>query len=381
MKAARKFLFIPLSSPGYVFPAIRLAHLLQERGHEVRFVTAVEHVQLLGCYGIQAFGVRNDRVPFLDPSQWFKPDNARDEARVLRGIVDQYRPEVIVTSPLVLGAFAVAAEVGVPLVNLGFTEYLYPGPDGQDAHKRWRLDSITDYYNAYLAALGRPPVPAGPAESPLLGDRYLLRSVVELSDARHLPEKVRYVGALYWEPAYVNVPLRRFLDEARARRSPIVYVQIGRLFDDHALWTGLLRALSQIDASYVIDLGRADYMRGPQAFPPASFVSPFVPLGAIADDVRVVLCSGQSTTVLSALVHGKPILAIPHAADAHELAHRLEAKGLALGIHGKEALTPAALAAHLDRLLGGEQEAAIHRFRALFAAVDDETIVDAATPG
>src|SRR5580658_422793 len=98
----KKYLFIPLSSPGCLYSAIRLAHILERGGHEVLFATTSEYAIMLETRGLSCIGVRQKDVPFLHTSRWYHPGNADTEVPLLSKVVEQFRPDVIVTNPLVL---------------------------------------------------------------------------------------------------------------------------------------------------------------------------------------------------------------------------------------------------------------------------------------
>ena len=373
MPAEKKYLFVCLSSIGYLYPAIRLAHILQAHGQRVLFVSTTEHAMVLNTQGIDHLGVKNDSVPFLYTSNWFLAANAPAEVKVLDYAVATFEPDAIVGSPLALAAFVAAEKYHLPLVSIGFTEYLYPGLNGLQ-EKNWRMHSITNYYNGYRAELGFGPIAVSPLASPLIGDCYLLRSVPELNDHLQLPAAVQYVGDLYWEPSYENLPLRRFCADSRAGGKALAYLQIGRLFEGAAVWQALLGALRESPLNFLVDTGRADYIQPDAPFPDNFFVSPFIPLGAVADDVAFVVCSAQSTTVTSAIVHGKQLLCLPHSADSVELTQRLVSKGVALGLYEAAGIRPEQLAHCFEQLLAQQQLPAIADYRQKFVQYSDEQV-------
>lgn len=373
MSAEKKYLFVCLSSIGYLYPAIRLAHILQARGQRVLFVSTSEHALVLNTQGIDHLSVKNDAVPFLYTANWFLAANAPAEGKVLDYVVATFEPDVLVGSPLALAAFVAAEKYQLPLVSIGFTEYLYPGLNALP-EKSWRMHSITNYYNGYRAELGLGPIAVSPLASPLIGDCYLLRSVPELNDHLPLPTAVQYVGALYWEPSYENLPLRHFCANSQATGKPLVYLQIGRLFEGAAGWQALLGALRESPLNFLVDTGRADYIQPGVPFPDNFFVSPFIPLGAVADDVAFVICSAQSIAVTSAIVHGKPLLCLPHSADAVELTQRLVGKGLALGLYEVEGIRPEQLAHCFEQLLAQLLRPAITDYRQKFLRYSDEQV-------
>jgi UDP:flavonoid glycosyltransferase YjiC (YdhE family) len=369
----KKYLFIPLSGPGYLFPAIRLAHVLEQNGHGVLFSTTSEYTIMLETQGLKVAGVRNSGLPFLHSGDWHNPGNAQAEVRVLGRIVEQIQPDGIVTNPLVLASFVLAERYRLPLFNVAFAEYLYPARQADDANKTWRLGAITDFYNRYRASLGLSAITADPLASPLIGDRYFLRSSRELYGDDELPARVSFIGDLYWEPPYRNHRLAGFCQRQREAGRPLVYVQIGRLFEEKHVWGQLLGFFSEMRAAFVVDVGRADYLDAGSP-PPNCFFDAFVPLGACAADVELVISSGQSTTCLSAIRHGKQLVCLPHSADSTELTRRLESKGVALGLHGPRRVSRELVQGAVRHLLGKPLVKDVERYQRTLLAYDDARI-------
>ena len=376
----KRYLFIPLSSPGGLYSAIRLGHILERGGHEVQFATTSEYTVMLETQGLSCIGVRQVDVPFLHAGGWYHAANANTEVPLLSKVVERFRPDVIVTNPLVLASFVLAERHRVPLYNLAYAESLYPGARAGDGAKEWRLGVVTGYYNAYRRALGLPPVAADPLTTPLYGDRCFLRSSPELYDGDDVQSRGEFIGDLYWEPAYENVRLKRFCQQQKAAGLPLIYVQLGRMFEEKDLWAELLSCFARMPAAFVFDLGRADYLDRPFSQPPNCFFSAFVPLGAIQDDVELVISTAQSTTCISAIVHNKQLLCLPHSADSTELTTRLERRGVAIGLHGPDRSDFDMLQGAVEALLDKPLVKNVERYRRTLLDYDDArvySIIDA----
>lgn len=370
----KRYLFIPLSSPGGLYSSIRLGHILERGGHEVLFATTSEYAIMLETQGLSCVGVRQPDAPFLNTSGWYHAANAGTEVPLLSKVVEQFRPDVIVTNPLVLASFVLAERHGVPLYNLAYAESLYPGARAGDETKEWRLGVVTGYYNDYRRALGLPAVAADPMTTPLYGDRCFLRSSPELYDGDDLSARVEFIGDLYWEPAYENVRLKRFCQQHRAAGRPLIYMQLGRLFEERDLWAQLLSCFAEMPAAFVCDLGRADYLGRPFPQPPNCLFSPFVPLGAVRDDAELVISTAQSTTSISAILHGKQLLCLPHSADGTELTRRLEGRGVALGLYGPDRWDFDMLQGAIEALLEKPLVGNVERYRQTLLRYDDARV-------
>ena len=105
MAQERKFLFIPLAGTGYLFPAIRLAHILERKGHKVLFAATADFELMLQSCGLPTIGIRNNNIPFLQTASWFNTEKAAAEIKVLENVIQYFKPDFLVTNPLALCAF------------------------------------------------------------------------------------------------------------------------------------------------------------------------------------------------------------------------------------------------------------------------------------
>jgi UDP:flavonoid glycosyltransferase YjiC (YdhE family) len=349
---ARKYLFLVSSSYGHLFPAIRLAHLLQRRGKEVLFVTAREHQFPFDTHGIQCIAVPNQPHPFLSTYDWFDSAAASQQYHLIQQVFEEYAPDAIVATPLVMPAFALAEVHAVPLTVIGYCEYLFPSVGEVGSSKQWRIESFTGHYNGLREQLRLPLLHADPAASPLIGDRHVLRSVPQFTDQENLPPQVTFAGGLLWEPGYINLELDRFIARHRAEGRLLLFVQIGRLFNDQESWRALVALLGRVPAAFIVDIARSDYMTDHAEFPENLYLHPFVPMGHVKDVISGVLCSGQTTSVVSAICHGKPILGIPNSADGAEVIRRVVSHGIGAGLWQRNELHEDALLRFLKDVEG-----------------------------
>jgi UDP:flavonoid glycosyltransferase YjiC (YdhE family) len=361
-----KHLFVILSTHGHIFPAIKYAQSLQLRGDDVLFVAANEYFCLLNVYGIRCVGVTNSPHYFLSTVDWYTEEANKNQVRVIEAVVEDYRPDVIVTNPLVLSAFIIAERFTIETTVIGYCEYLYPEIADHNSPKQWRINVVTDYYNQIRRHFGLPGIAVDHVNSPLIGHTYLLRSIPKFHDYGAFPKQVKYAGGLYWEPDYTNVELDRFIAANRRENRPLVYVQIGRLFENHDAWTRLAAALEALPIGCIVDIGRSDYI-GPHFTRPANFyLNSFVPIGYVKDDVNAIICSGQSTSVISAITHGKQLICVPHSADAKELTARVERKGIGIGIHDSADLQQETLSSCLEKIQSNAFADNVHEYQYLF---------------
>ena len=372
----RRFLFLIPASFGYLFPAIRLAHGLQRRGHQVHAVVAAEFAHLLTLNGIPHEAITNSasEFPFLFPGHWFQAPRNAEQVPIFQRIVERWQPDVVVTSPLTLSGFLVAEINHLPVVIVGFSEYLYPGLDDEESPRRWRLGEFTTHYNTVRSEFALPSIEEDAAETPLLGDLFLLRSTPEMLGDLRTPDQVLPIGsALYWDPPVVHHGLDRFLERARQRGRPVLHLQVGRLFEGRYKWPLLVEALAGSPYDVVADVGREDYLEARSNFPENFHVDTFIPFGSVAREAFCILSTSQSASFLGAIVHGLPQLSMPYSDDARETALKTIDRGLGLAIFDDEGLEPARLEASLETLRRGEsyREAALAHAE-LFARYGEE---------
>ena len=373
--APERYLFLVSSSYGHLLPAIRLAHVLQRHRKEVLFVTARENQLLFDSYGIKCVAASNQPHPFLSTYDWYDAQVGVQQYRFIRQVVEEYQPDTIIATPLVMPAFALAETCNIPLVVLGYCEYLFPSPGDEKSSKQWRIESITNHYNALRELLGLAPVAADPARSPLKGDKYLIRSVPQFTAQKDLPSTVEFVGSLLWETQYINHELDRFVVHGRGRGRPLFFLQIGRLFEDRKLWPALVQVLGRMPVDFIVDMGRSDYITEHGEFPENFYLHPFVPLSYVRDDVAGVICGGQTTSVVSAIYYGKPVLGIPNSGDGAEVIQRIIGNGIGAGLFQQEDIREENFMHFLREIEKGRFADRLGCFQQYFRSYDEEAML------
>ncbi len=376
MTHKKRYLFVIMSGLGYLYPAIRIALILQKNNHSVLFVSTDEHSIVLSNYGIDHISMKSTVRKFLDLHRWGVPDNAINDFATVSEIINKYKPDVIITNPLAMVSFLIAEKYQIPTINIGFSEYLFPCKSLNSPTKLWRLGKFTEVYNSYCDKIGLAHIETCELNSPLIGTVHLLRSIPKLNEDMAIPDNVQYVGDLYKEPAYINIPLSRFILASKIEGRRIIYIQLGRLFADWIKWEKLLSILVEQPINYIVDVGRADYSTSKLMRYGNFFVSKFIPIGAIKEDIDFVICSGQTTSVISSIVHGKPILAIPHSADSIELTKRIESKEIAFGIYNAKNLTPNTVHNLFIQLNTDYIKSLITEYQSMFLAYTDDIIYE-----
>ena len=371
-----KLLFCPLASAGFVFPAIAIARALEERGHEVAFVTGIEYQPVLERAGLTRIPRGTKDGPSFQVPTWFKPLSVALQFRHIQYALEQFRPDVLVTSVLCLGPLFVREIFDIPCAVIGFLPYIWPtGDDPEEPvtelqkRRRWRHQDMLRYLNEARELFKMDPLEASPAASPFLADLFLQRSVPALEkNVDALPGRVHLVGACLWEPIHADPELEVWLESARAAGQQVLYVQQGRSFDSPAFWPYLIETLSGRRERLAASVARMDV---PTGEPPSHwFVRPLVPQGSVMTMARGVIASGNTTVTLGAITHGLPSVLISGGSEQPDVAEMLAASGAARHLRGHE-VSAAQMAQIVDDL--SEDESLREHARMLqraFARID-----------
>lgn len=328
----KKYLILTMSGLGYLYPSIRIAKILQRHNQNVLFVSTCEHSIILSNYGISHIPMKSYNRKFLDLHRWGHTDSVIQNFKDVTKIIDSYRPDVIITSSLAMISFIIGEKYSIPVINIGFCEYLFPVINENSQTKEWRLSKFNEIYNSFKSELGLPIYNENSFSSPVIGTKYLLRSVNDFYGNNILPDHVACVGDLYLEPAYSNTLLEKFILNSKSNCRKIGYVQIGRLFKRNIIWEQLLKVLEKLPVDFIIDINRADYNIKSSSVYKNIFFSSFIPIGAFKKDIDFVICSVNTTTTISSIIHNKPMIAIPSSSDSLEFTQRLIAQKLAVGV-------------------------------------------------
>jgi UDP:flavonoid glycosyltransferase YjiC (YdhE family) len=325
-----RLLIAAFGDPGHAFPAIALARALRGCGHQVLVETweqwrePVER-EGLGFTAAQEYSVFPPSGP--DTSGGRRAEGA---ARALARLMEEFRPQLVVSDILTL-APALAAEVagvpratliphtypvqepGLPLFSLG----LRPArtPLGRLA---WRaplpllgvgLRRGRNELNAIRKRLGLMPLErfhGGISES-----LALVATFPQLEYPRRWPPHVRVTGPLFFELPHPEV-------ELPGGEGPLVLIAPSTSQDPRCK---LLRAaLEGLAGEPVRVLATTNRHRPPVRIevPANAVLHPWLPYSQAMPLADLVICHGGHGTVARALAAGVPVLASPALGDMAE---------------------------------------------------------------
>jgi len=356
-------LVCPLSSGGFLYPAVAVALELYGRGHEVALFAGGPAARAAAGAGLEVLPAEAAGGAFAVES-WFR--SGQEQFRAVTEAARAVRPDVLVTSVLCPGALLAGEVLDVPVVVLGLAAHLWPygeaftdpeparaaagsRPDGSagggaeealgaaDAEdRRWRLAETVRHHQALRERLGLAlPSPAQAARH-LLGRAFLLRGhpVMEPPGAV-LPEGVRHVGPLWWEPPddgrslQGDAGVRKAVRPSGPTGADVVYVHLGRTFGGRSLWPWIETAFPDGGGRRaVVELARTPDHRPAPGTAVLAVRRPR--MGDLLGEADAVVANGTSAPVLGALLHGLPLLLRPNGGEQRVLAAACVRAGVAV---------------------------------------------------
>jgi MGT family glycosyltransferase len=162
----------------------------------------------------------------------------------------------------------------------------------------------------------------------LEGDLTLLADIPEFCPTSGLPESMKYIGPLTWNPSQsVSFPKSHF-DHSR----PLVYVTMGSTGKEKFFRQGL-EAFAGTE--YQVVMTTAHFVSGNAVFPENFLVTDFAPGFPFMERASVVVCHGGIGTIYQALMSGIPLVGIPAHFEQQIQLQLCESAGVGLKIREK----------------------------------------------
>jgi UDP:flavonoid glycosyltransferase YjiC (YdhE family) len=340
--SARRFVVAAFGDPGHAFPAIALARALRRRGHEVlvetweRWRDAVEG-EGLGFTAAEEY--RTFPPPPAGSDGW---TSAADAAIALLPLMEEFRPDVVVSDILTLAPSLAAERAGrrratlIPHVypvhepGLPFFAFGLQPPRTPVGRTVWRralpvlesgLRRGRREMNETRAAVGLPPVDG--FHSGISRELAMVATFPQLEYPRRWPAGVQVTGPMEFELPYADVELPQ-------GDRPLVLVAPSTAQDpEMRLVRVALEALAEEPARVVATTNRLD--PGPlPAAPGNAVVVDWLSYSQVMPRASLVICHGGHGTVARALAAGVPVLCCPHVGDMAENSARVAWAGAGL---------------------------------------------------
>lgn len=239
-------------------------------------------------------------------SEIFATLNVRAMLRGMRGVVREWRPDVIVRENAEFASLVVAEEAGVPHLQVGIslaamhTRFMAVAADAIEAWGSGLTDRIAQepYLTLFPATLEDPEV-AG-------------------------PERVHR----FRDPA-ADAPGAPLPDWWAGDGRPLVYVSFGSVTASEPaaapIYRVALEAVAELPARVLLTTGAGGDGLGLEASGAHVHITRWVPQADVLAHARAVVCHGGSGTTLGALAAGVPLVVTPLFADQPLNARRVAA--------------------------------------------------------
>jgi MGT family glycosyltransferase len=366
--SSRRFLVAAFGDAGHAFPAIALARALQGRGHDVLVETWERWRDPVESEGL-GFTAAEEYTVFPPPEPGAGAWRSAAEAAIaLEPLMDDFRPDVVVSDILTLAPALAAERAGlrratlIPHVypvhepGLPFFAFGLQPPRTSVGRAVWRgalpvleagLRRGRREMNETRAAVGLPPVER--FHGGISPDLALVATFPQLEYPRRWPNGVHLTGPMQFEIPYPDIELPDG-DE------PLVLVAPSTAQDPELrLVQVALEALADEPVRVVATTNRLGDSSLPAA-PANAMVVDWLSYSQVMPEASLVICHGGHGTVARALAAGVPVLCCPRAGDMTENSARVAWAGAGLMLPwrllGRASLRAAALRILDDRSFG-----------------------------
>jgi MGT family glycosyltransferase len=339
-----RFLVAAFGDPGHVFPAIALGRALRGRGHEATIETWEERREAVEGAGLGFAAAEEYRMfPPPDPDS---PEGAHaaEAARALLPLLEEMRPDAVVSDILTLAPTLAAEAAGVPLATL--IPHIYPvvepglpffavglqPPRTPVGRGVWRagqralnigLEQGRNDLNRQRARLGLPPVDR--FHGGISPDLALVGTFPQLEYSRRWPAGTEITGPLTFEIPHPEI-------ELPPGEEPLVLVAPSTAHDsDNRLVRTALAALADEPVRVVATTNRVK-PQSPIEVPRNATLVDWLSYSQLMPAASLVISHGGHGTVARALCAGTPVLICPIVGDMSETAMRVAWAGCGLSL-------------------------------------------------
>jgi len=393
-----RFLFTCWPFDGHVVGPLAIAGALRERGHEVAFYSgeaartrveeegfelypfrlvdeerAYENMRTLESR-VQGRSLRGGRELLRTFREWLV-ETIPNQVADIEAVLAEWRPDALMTDMSMWAPIVILHEAhSIPVAGYQtLMGPLIPGPDAppwglglappRTAAQRVAarvITGTTEFFgrglrrrvDAIRSEHGLPPAGctfnAFTARLPL----YLVGSLAELDyDRRDLPPTVHYVGACIWRPP-PSAETAAWLGAIPADR-PWVHVTEATLhYGDPFILRAAARGLASAQVEAILTTGR---QREPEALglgplAPNIHLAQWLSHGELLSRCAVMVSAGGTSTILSALQAGVPLVVVPTNWDKPDNARRVVEAGVGIRLAPRNC-TADALRAAVQKVL------------------------------
>jgi UDP:flavonoid glycosyltransferase YjiC (YdhE family) len=341
---ALRVLVAAFGDAGHAFPAIALGRALKDRGHGVVVETWEERRGAVEGAGL-GFAAAEEYKMFPPPDpESADGQHAAEAARALLPLLDEFRPDAVVSDILTLAPTLAAEKAGVPLATL--IPHIYPvvepgrpffaiglrTPRTPLGAAIWRtgqraLDIGLEHgrrdLNLQRQRLGLAPIDR--FHGGISPDLALVATYPQLEYPRAWPHGVEVTGPMSFEVPHAEI-------ELPPGGEPLVLVAPSTAHDsDNRLVRSALAALAEEPVRVVATTNRVVPQR-PIEVPANALLVDWLSYSQLMPAASLVISHGGHGTVARALGAGTPILVCPITGDMSETAMRVDWAGAGLSV-------------------------------------------------
>jgi UDP:flavonoid glycosyltransferase YjiC (YdhE family) len=327
-----RILFVTAPAHGHFHPLGPLARAFVERGHQVAFASGADFCPRIARYGFdtlvagpteaemgamaagaiaEARKVPPPQFPIVAFPLLFGKGVAAATLPDLLARIREWKPSLLIHEPGSLAAPLAAAVAGIPSVNQSYGTVLARAvaeAAGSAVAPLWKQHQLDPdpfaglYRSLYLDVC--PPT-------------------LQFEELQHIRSLRPLRPVPFDEPRDETLPAWMASPSDR----PTVYITLGTMFGATPVFSTVLAALREEPIQLVVTVGfNGDpAVLGPQ--PDHVRIERYIPQTRLLPRCRLVVSHAGSGTLLSALSHGIPTLALPQGADQFRNAERLAATG------------------------------------------------------
>lgn len=340
-----RILVAAFGDAGHVFPAIALGRALAARGHEVVIETWEERREAVEGAGL-GFAAAEEYRMFPPPDPDSKEgQHAAQAAKALRPLLEDFRPDAVVSDILTLAPTLAAERAGIPLATL--IPHIYPVVEpglpffaiglrpprtrlgrslwryGHDRALRVGLEQGRRDLNIQRQRLDLPPIDR--FHGGISPDLALVATYPQLEYPRDWPPGVEITGPMTFELPHPEIELPPGHD-------PLVLVAPSTAHDsDNHLVRTALAALVEEPVRVVATTNRVAPQR-PIEVPANAVLVEWLSYSQLMPAASLVISHGGHGTVARALGAGTPVLVCPIIGDMSETAMRVAWAGAGLSL-------------------------------------------------
>jgi UDP:flavonoid glycosyltransferase YjiC (YdhE family) len=361
-KGPLRLLLAAFGDAGHAFPAIALARALAARGHEVAVETWGQWRDAVEGVGLEFLAAEEYKVFPPPPPDGSKGPGAAEAARALLPMLEERKPDLVVSDILTQAPALAAERAGVPSATLiphvypvqepGMPFYstgMRPARTALGRAAWWAWDPLLEIgvrrgrreLNATRAKLGLAP--EGRLHGGISEGLALVATFPQLEYPRRWPEHVHVTGPMFFELPSADI-------EVPEGNGPLVLVAPSTAQDPEArLVRASLDALAEEPVRVVATLNRMRPSR-PIDVPANAVLVDWLSYSQVMPQADLVICHGGHGTVARALAEGAPVLISPAVGDMAENGARVAWAGAGLMLPGRW-LRPGPLRRAVRRIL------------------------------